>query len=113
MRLKVKPDEATGGEDTVAIGNAIASNNSADGMYIDTGGGAVRVSVDSSTMSNNGLDGLIAKQTAVVWLGRNLITTNDIGVANVSSSLYSFGDNHIAGDRLDVDPPFTGLIAPQ
>lgn len=114
--ILIDPLFVTGGTDTVAISNAIASNNSSVGIDIDNGTGpTVTVSVDSSNMSGN-TTGIVGNDVTTVLLGRSVITSNTLdGVVNGSASnaFYTYGDNRINTNGTDVTSPMNTLFKPQ
>jgi hypothetical protein len=82
---------------SVTVSNGVASNNGSTGMYFNTTSGNLLVAdVDLSSASNNyvGIDG---EGTAVVLLGRSVVTGNVTGVKNGTSggTFNTYGDNRI------------------
>jgi hypothetical protein len=99
---------ATGGAMAVAITNGVASNNSADGLYIaGTAAAPLIISINDSTISGNGNYGLLALNSATVLLSRNMIMSNvNIGIDNAvaPNNFFTYGDNVINGNGTDIAP---------
>ncbi len=97
--VTVSTSLASGGAAMLIISNGIASDNSADGFYLDNGSGSptVKVSIDNVSISGNG-NGVVVENQANVLLGRSIITGNIIfGIRNATSpnTVYTYGDNRI------------------
>jgi hypothetical protein len=101
-----------GGSTKVAISNSIASDNSADGIYVQNEAATLAVSLDNSSMNNNDQYGISANATSTVILGRSVITANNVdGVFNATSpsTVYSYQDNRINGNGANSNNDVTGL----
>jgi hypothetical protein len=85
-----------GGPTVVAISNSIADNNGFAGIQIQNGAPALTISIDNTSVNNNG-EGITATNTAIVTLGRSVITGNNGGIINTTSpnTFYSYQDNRI------------------
>jgi parallel beta helix pectate lyase-like protein len=89
----------------VTISNSVASNN-AYGMSFYSTSGQLVVDIDSSYASNNGDVGINGQGTAVVLLGRSVVSVNGTGINNNTSSggeFNTYGDNRINWNSTDIN----------
>jgi len=95
-----------GGAAGVAISNSSASNNGIEGiLVINSSESAVTVSIDNVSVAGNAVRGIEVDNTAMVLLGRSVITTNGTGIVNdtgPNNTFYTFGDNRIGGNTTDI-----------
>jgi hypothetical protein len=112
--ISVQPSFATGGSIVVTISNSIASNNSAEGIFVASGSATLKVSIDNVSLSGN-FEGIGAGNPANVLLGRSVITGNTIGVKNSTSpsTFGSYGDNRINLNGSDVTNNALNPLTPQ
>jgi hypothetical protein len=102
--IAVNPASTTGGSIVVTVSDSIASNNSNDGIFTNSGSGTLKLSIDNVTMSGNGT-GIEARSPTNVLLGRSVITGNGTGVFNNTSpnTFYSYQDNRINLNGTDIN----------
>jgi hypothetical protein len=89
-----------GGLTTVAISNSIASNNDLTGIG-QNNSAALTVSIDNTEVSGNTY-GIGAAGTTTVTLGRSVVTANGTGISNDTNSFFSYKDNRINENSLDI-----------
>ena len=81
----------TGGSTEVAITNGVASNNGLVGVSITSTTSLVKAAVDNMTINGNPF-GIVANQTAAIYLGRSVIMGNGTAIQN-TGTIYSYKNN--------------------
>jgi hypothetical protein len=101
--IAVNPLNATGGATVVGISNSTVSQNGG-GISAENLTAALTVSIDNVTVASNSNDGIFVTNTAIVLLGRSVITGNNIGVQNSTTpnTFYTFDDNRIDKNIVDI-----------
>jgi hypothetical protein len=86
----------------VTVKESLSSGNAFNGIVaIVPGGGAVtNVMLDHSAFVNNGTNGVKTDGAgATIWMNNVTVTGNTTGLASLNSGqLFSYGNNHIAGN---------------
>jgi hypothetical protein len=111
--IAINPLGSTGGATVVSISNSRASNNAAGISAENTG---VKVSVDNVTVAGNSADGIFATGSAVVLLGRSVITGNGTGIQNATTpnGFFTYKDNRIdKNTTADVSGPLNTSLTTQ
>jgi hypothetical protein len=109
--IVVNNSAASGGATDVAISNTVASDNSANGFFFSNVF-PLLVSIDNASATGNGA-GITADGSLKVLLGRSVVTLNGTGVQNniTSSTFFSFDNNQIAGNNVDISSPLTPIAS--
>jgi hypothetical protein len=86
----------SGGSATITISNTEVSNNTDNGIQIETTIIETRVSIDNVTAVSDGY-GIAATGNPNVLVGRSVITNNKNGISNQTSpnNFYTYKDNRI------------------
>ena len=93
----------------VDISDSVFTGNLGGGIHVD--GVDAAVSIDSTLIAGSDM-GLDAVNGSMVRLSRSTITRNDIGVFVNGGTIWSYGDNRIAGNASG-NGPISGTIAHQ
>jgi hypothetical protein len=101
--IAVNPLNPTGGATIVGISNSTVSQNGG-GISAENLAAALTVSIDNVTVAANSNDGIFVTNTAMVLLGRSVITGNNLGVQNSTTpnTFYTFDDNRIDKNIVDI-----------
>jgi hypothetical protein len=82
------------GSAEVAITNGVASNNGTVGVSISSTSSLVKAAVDNMVINGNAF-GIVANQTATIYLGRSVIMGNGTAIQNSTfmNTVYSYKNN--------------------
>ena len=92
------------------ISNSVISGNSLFG--IDAEGSSTLLAAESCAISSNGTGINIGSGTATIRVSNCHITDNSTGISTGTGSIFSYGNNKIAGNSVG-NGPFTATIAQQ
>ena len=91
---------------TVLIEDSVLSQNANNGVEAAASAGATTVNVNGCSIGDNGIYGVVSQGAkATVRISNNTIVNNLVGIsALTSNTLFSFGNNRIRDNGLDIDP---------
>jgi Right handed beta helix region len=98
------------GSVSATISDSLASNNTAYGIFAFNGSGVgfLTVNIDNVRVSGNPT-GISAQSNSQVLLGRSTIVANSTGIDVSASSLYTYQNNQVNENYVDINGTVTPL----
>jgi hypothetical protein len=98
----------TSGALDVSISNSISSQNN-EGIFAGFGN-SLRILIDNTEVSGNTVAGIQASPPAIVGLSRSVIKANGDGIENFVSTFYTYGNDLIDFNGLNITAPLNTAV---
>ncbi|MDQ3800182.1 MAG: right-handed parallel beta-helix repeat-containing protein [Acidobacteriota bacterium] len=101
---------AVRGGSTAAVRNSVISANNNFGIVAEADLGGTNVTVENCLVTNNATGVAAVTGAPSIYLSNVTISGNNTGVNIFSGSIYSFGNNKIVANSINLNTPFTATL---